>query len=306
MLGDFMAKWICALELDQDRQIIAGSEKALSNAVRRGADLRVGTAFRHNEHIDTCSTNTELVREVMDLRVVYLLKDYWVAGVQNLRMPVSLRKGFGPRESMSFFLYNQDGHQAIARPYLDGRASTGTIGLSPTDDHRDMPKYHELDQWDAETNAPSSNFIYAFDMYRFFVCDQWEEVYAHDADGTPQYGSVEALADAAVEGSEVKVAITGLCRHLDSDDCTIEHQVFVHGGSCYYYTEEKHFTAAAHPLIRVRPNIPLRYASRSWDFGWIKPSSDGIIHCWLCDPYTLKFHREQGHYAMRWFISKSR
>ena len=85
MLGDFMAKWICALELDQDRQIIAGSEKALSNAVRRGADLRVGTAFRHNEHIDTCSTNTELVREVMDLRVVYLLKDYWGAGVQNLR-----------------------------------------------------------------------------------------------------------------------------------------------------------------------------------------------------------------------------
>ena len=39
-----MAKWICALELDQDRQIIAGSEKALSNAVRRGADLQVGTA----------------------------------------------------------------------------------------------------------------------------------------------------------------------------------------------------------------------------------------------------------------------
>ncbi len=31
-----MFNWICALELDQDRQIIAGSEKALSDAVRRG------------------------------------------------------------------------------------------------------------------------------------------------------------------------------------------------------------------------------------------------------------------------------
>ena len=52
-VGDSMFNWICALELDQDRQIIAGSEKALSDAVRRGADLRVGTTFRHNEHIDT-------------------------------------------------------------------------------------------------------------------------------------------------------------------------------------------------------------------------------------------------------------
>ena len=49
MLGG-MFKWICALELDQGRQIIAGSEKALSDAVRRGADLRVGTTFRYNEH----------------------------------------------------------------------------------------------------------------------------------------------------------------------------------------------------------------------------------------------------------------
>ena len=31
-----MFNWICALELDQDRQIIADSEKALSDAVRRG------------------------------------------------------------------------------------------------------------------------------------------------------------------------------------------------------------------------------------------------------------------------------
>lgn len=157
-----------------------------------------------------------------------------------------------------------------------------------------------------DTNAPSSNFIYAFDVYRFFVCDQWEEVYAHDADGTPQYGSIETLADASMEGCEVKVSISGLCCRLNTGDDTMEHQVFVHGGSCYYYTEEKHFTVAAHPLVCVRPNIPLRYASRSWDFGWINPSSDGNVHCWLCDPYTLKFRREQGHYAMRWFISKSR
>ena len=68
-------------------------------------------------------------------------------------------------------------------------------------------------------------------MYSFFVCDQWEEVYAHDADGNPQYGSIENLADASMEGCEIKVAISGLCCRLNTGDDTMEHQVFVHGGS---------------------------------------------------------------------------
>ncbi|SVE36389.1 uncharacterized protein METZ01_LOCUS489243, partial [marine metagenome] len=55
-------------------------------------------------------------------------------------------------------------------------------------------------------------------MYSFFVCDQWEEVYAHDADGTPQYGSIETLADASMEGCEVKVSISVLCCRFNTVD----------------------------------------------------------------------------------------
>ena len=57
-----------------------------------------------------------------------------------------------------------------------------------------MPKYRELKSWDRGTNAPSSDFIYDFDRFRYFVCDQWEEVYAHSAEGEVLGGSVEALA----------------------------------------------------------------------------------------------------------------
>ena len=99
-----MAAWTCELELDEARETVAGSGDALCAAIGRGADLRVGTAFRFDEHIDTTSANKELVREIMDFRVVYLVEDRWVAGIQNLRMPVSFNEGFGPRESMSFFL----------------------------------------------------------------------------------------------------------------------------------------------------------------------------------------------------------
>ena len=97
--------WQCALSLDKNRRPGSGSTEELARAIRAGADLRVGTAFRHNEHIDPASENDELIREVMDFRITYLLEDRWVAGIENLRMPVALPDGFGPRESMSFFLY---------------------------------------------------------------------------------------------------------------------------------------------------------------------------------------------------------
>ena len=59
-----------------------------------------------------------------------------------------------------------------------------------------MPKYHAQGNWDAETNAPSGNFVYDFDFYRYFVRDGWREVLAHDADGRVLSGSVDALVEA--------------------------------------------------------------------------------------------------------------
>ena len=110
-----LARAICVYEnpspvLNAQRKAESGDTAQLASAIRAGADLRVGTGFRHNEHIDPTSENQDLVREVMDLRITYLIEDHWVAGIENLRVPIQLPDGFGPRESMSFFLYNQDGH----------------------------------------------------------------------------------------------------------------------------------------------------------------------------------------------------
>jgi len=268
--------------------------------------LRVGTAFRHNEHIDPNSDRDELIREVMDFRITYLIEDHWVAGIENLRVPVALPDGFGPRESMSFFLYNQDGHQAIARPFLDERPATGQPGISPVNEWLSMPKYHELDSFDAETNAPSSNFVYDFEYFRFMVRSGWNEVLSHDADGTVIRGDVSDLADAFVSGAEVKVAVRGLCDDLaGGDTAAIDHEVFIHVGACYYYTQQQLFLASANPVVRTRPSIPLGYRSQGWDFGWLMPRTDGHVARWLCDPYTLKFRRDAQRHAMRWFINIS-
>ena len=295
--------WKYVYGLDTSRHPIQGSERELAASIRRGADLRINTEFRHNEHIDTCSDNPEIIQEVADFPVTYLLEDRWVAGIMTLRQPISIPDGFGPRPSMSFFMYNQNGQQAIARPYLDGIGSTGETGPSPLNDHSAMPKYHEQDNWDAGTNAPSSNFVYDFEVYRFRVHDAWQQMLAHTADGTVVSGSVDALAGEVAKGSDVKVGIRGLCVDLtDPPTPVIDHEVFVNIGSSYYYTERKLFIAGTDPLVRVNPAIPLRYSSKSWDFGWLMPRTDGFVARWLADPYTLKFQKSEGHYAIRWFV----
>ncbi|MBI2498196.1 MAG: hypothetical protein HYV75_09910 [Opitutae bacterium] len=288
--------------LDQERRKVSGGPEKLAAAIRRGADLRIYTEFRHNEHIDTKSANHEIIQEVADFRTTYLVEDRWVAGIMTLRQPIELPNGFGPRPSMSFFMYNQDGLQAIARPYLDGARAEAEPGASAPDDHSDMPKYHQYDAWDAGTNAPSSNFVYDMGTFRYLVSDTWREVLACDADGTIRSGSVELLAEAAAQGCEVKVGLRGLASELAGGATAMDHEVFVHCGPCYYYTETKSFMVGTHPFVRVAPAIPMRYRSRGWDFGWLMPRSDGHIALWIVDPYTLKFRRAQARLPIRWFV----
>jgi len=304
-----MANWKCALELDQGRNRIGGSESALCEAVSRGADLRIETAFRHNEHIDTKSGNAEWVREVSEFRVTYLLENRWAAGFMTLRQPVTIPEGFGPRPSLSLFMYNQNGQQAIARPHLDGAAAGLPGAVTATGDPAEMPLYHQLNAWDANTNAPSSNFIYDFGFYRYWVNDEWEEVLTHDAEGGVVSGSLEALVEAFQSGREVKVGIRGICADLAGggsgasvEEPLPDHELFVQVGFTYYYTESKLFLGETHPLVRVRPAIPVVYESGNWDYGWVMPRTDGFAALLLLDPYTLEFHRKEQRYPMRWFV----
>ena len=307
-----MTRWVSVLELNSRREITGGSPDALCAAIRRGADLRIYTEFIHNEHIDPASDSAELIREVSEFRATYLVEDRWCAGIMTLRQPISLPDAFGPRASMSFFMYNQDGQQAIARPYLDslprssghgGAPPGGALGPAALDDWRACPKYHQQDGWDAGTNAPSSNFVYDFEVFRYYVCDDWQEVLAHDADGRVQAGSIDQLAAAFGAGGEIKVAIRNLCADLDAepDHPGIEHEVIIQAGPGYYYSGQKLFIAGTHPLVRVRPAIPMRYVSRGWDFGWLMPRTDGRVAMLLYDPYTLQVRRETRQLAMRWF-----
>ena len=296
-----MSKWKSVLELDNKRSVIAGSDVSLADAIRNGADLRIYTEFFHNEHVDVTSDITDLIQEVSEFRVTYLLNDRWTAGIMNLRQPITLPNGFGTRSSMSFFMYNQDGHQAIARPYLDGVEPT----KQPNAIHLDTPseKFRVLNDYDNDTNAPSSNFIYDFESYRYCVCDDWEEVLSHNKNGEVVSGSLDKLTKAFSKGCEVKVGIDGLCNDLvDKSENEIKHEVFIQIGPSYYYTTKQLFMGESHPLVRVKPGIPLVYSSKGWDFGWVMVRTDGIIVQRIYNPYTMVFNDKTSNHATRWFV----
>ena len=300
-MSDPGSAWRCVMTLDDQRNLKSGDPTDLRAAIGRGADLRIYSEFLHNEHIDTTSPSTELIQESMDMRCTYLIDQNWVASQLTLRQPVELPTGFGPRASLSLFMYNEDGRQAIARPYLDGPPRLGPLGTSPVSDHSSMPKYHEYDAWDAGTNAPSSNFAYDFNQLKYFVRDDWTEVLAHDPDGNVQRGSMTDLMSAFRRGAEFKVGLSGICDDLQTSKPVLRHEVFIQCGSVYLYTEQPLFVAATHPLVRVAPAVPLKYASENWDYSWAVVRTDGHAELLRYNPYTLQPSRDVRKLAVRWF-----
>ena len=287
------------LELDQQRNIIKGSRQALIESIASGADLRIYTEFRHNEHIDTDSDNNELIKEVSEFRATYLIEDEWCAGIMTLRQPAQLPGEFGPRPSMSFFMYNIDGTQAIARPFLDG----GGPEQGGTEAGCKEEYYHALGSADEKTTAPSNNFVYDFYNYKFYTNECFCEVYSNDEQGRCVSGSLKTLTDAANEGAEIKAAVSGICDEFCEGE-PVKHEVLIQTGPMYFYTETNYMLAESHPFVRVKPAVPMRYESGGWDFGWMIVRTDGHVAGLWYDPYTLKTRRTFGKHRIRWFVKR--
>ena len=288
-----MAKTV--LELDKHRNIVGGSPEELREAIKNAANLRIFTSFKHNEHIDTASNNDEMIHEVSDFPATYLINNEWACGIMTLRQPVTLPDRFGDRASMSFFMYNENGLQACARPYLDGN---GYIEGTDTP----MIHMHNIDTMDDSANSNIRNFIYDFYSYKFLVQDDWTEVLAHDENGNVISGSAEALDLASNAGCEIKIAISGICDSMYENGKKLPHELFIETGPHYYYSKSGFMVIETRPFVRVYPEIPMTYKKGNWDFGWAIARSDGHVAGLFYDPYTLKVRKTYSRHAMRWFV----
>lgn len=302
--------WTIALELAPDRSIRAGSKAALAAAIGRAADLRVYTEFLFEEHIVPGGSGDPmldgLIREVIDFRETILVADRHVGGITTQRQPLEPPFGFnGSEPKMSFFMYTGDGDQALANLVfagVEGSPAPGQRSVVPPP--ADMPKMGDQEYFDLGTSGPSRNFVYDMETYRYFVRDDWDEVLAHEADGTVVAGSFDALEAAQIAGREIKVGIRDLAADLrrpGGPDAPVQHEVFSPVGSGFLHTGPRVYAALTHPLVRVAASDPLRYGSGGWDVAWVFLRTDGKAVVRRLEPYTRTWTDRQDRFACRWF-----
>jgi hypothetical protein len=299
--------WCCALELNQHRQIVSGSEQALAAAVARGADLRVYTQWKFEEHMipydaSLAGRNLDgLIEEVIDFRETILIDSHHVAGITTLRQPLTPTQGFnGTEGKMSFFLYNMTGHQACANLSLDrtreypAPSGARSIATSPPGAEKMSPE----ECFNVGTCAPCRNFIYDMEVYRFLVRDDWTELLRTDEKGVIISGSLEKLVEAFRGGAEIKLGVAGLNKDRSGDH---HDEVYIHIGSGFHHTHRQSFDCGTHPLVRVKPAIPLAYGADNWDVAWLYARTDGSVKVRVLDPRTRLFAQESMNLALRWF-----
>jgi hypothetical protein len=310
-MGTTQPAWALALELAPDRSVQAGSKAALAAAIGRAADLRVYTEFLFEEHIlpggNGDPTQDGVIREVIDFRETILVGGTHVGAITTQRQPLEPPFGFnGTQPRMSFFMYTSDGDQALAGLVfggVDDAPAPGERVVEPPP--ADMPKMGPQEFFDLGTSGPSRNFVYDMETYRYFVRDDWEEILAHDADGTVTLGSFDALESAQMAGREIKVGIVGLAADLAGPaghgSAAPEHTVFTPVGSGFLHTGPRVYAALTHPLVRVAPADPLRYGSGNWDVAWVFLRTDGHAVVRSVEPYERSWTDRPTRFACRWF-----
>jgi len=301
------SSWTKSLELAPDRLVTAGSKAAFAAAIGRGADLRIYTEFLYEEHILPGGGGDPAldgpIREVIDFRETVLVDERYVAAVTTLRQPLEPPHGFNGRDpKMSFFLYTMDGEQALANLVLgedpDGVApGDRTVVPAPTD----MPKMGDQEFFDIGTAGPSRNFVYDREVYRFFVRDDWQEILAHDAEGTVMAGSFAALEAAQLAGREIKVGIRDLAADLGPPGISIGTQTFTLVGSGFVHVRAGLYVTLTHPLVRAAAAIPITVRVGQLGRGLGLPADRRGAQVRRIDPYTRRWEDRPARFACRWF-----
>lgn len=304
------SNWSCALELNADRSVATGSHLELTEAIGRGADLRVYTEWLFEEHIapdlpEPDPAHNGLLQEIIDMRETVLIDDQYVAGITTLRQAIVPVIGFNPTapNRMSFFMYGMDGQQACACLILDGismQAEPGANRIAPAP--ANMPGMSDTEENDIGTTGPSRNFIYEMERYRYFVRDEWTLILEHDEAGNIISGSWEAFREAHLAGREFKAGIRNLCADLANPSGKIGHETFTLLGSGWIHASQKRYEALSHPLVRVAPGTPMKYRSSNWDISWVYLRTNGLASIRSLNPYNRTFRDHEMRLACRWFV----
>ncbi len=139
--------------------------------------------------------------------------------------------------------------------------------------------------------------------YRWWATSDWEEVCAHDENGTPSLGSWEDLRKAVEDGRRVKVGIKNLWSYLTpAGEKPLDHEVFLECTSEFSHLNQGFFGALTQPTFLLQPCVPLMFTGENFAPGWLVVRTDGKVQRQTLNLTSMQWERAWSRHALRWFV----
>lgn len=243
-------------------------EQAQDLSITAGSPQQVYEAVTAGAGLSLYMT-TKWYEETLHFEEVYVGEDGYFAGIRTDHFANAGGLGLHDQPFVCFFRYDMSGAFALVKWFFDG-------------------------------NTEDVSQAYPYGIYRWFVGDPWQTVYAHDETGAPTLGSLDALMDAVRDGRQMRVAIRNLFNFDDGQPAGPDHWVIVNisqpciaEGHAAGLTETILLMTGSRPLMFTRPYFP----------GYALLRTTGVADMQLSSP-EIRFGRMKLNRAMKWLIRR--
>ncbi len=223
----------------------------------------------------------------MTLQTTWVFDDGNVGGLQTLRHPVNAGLGADMQASLALWIFNVAARQCSAFVPLNGQPMPNAKG-----------------KWAAVYNDPYGSEPEAFTPTRYHWRSRggWEEICAHDENGSVRSGGWEAIRAAVNDGCTLKAGIRNLWSHLTPpSEETPDHDVFIECATDFAHVDDRFFGSLTQPTFLVQPSTPLRFTDERFRPGWLVVRSDGWVQRLVLNPSSMQWERTWDRHAVRWF-----
>lgn len=141
---------------------------------------------------------------------------------------------------------------------------------------------------------------YPYGLYRWFVCDRWQTVYEHDADGRCIAGDLDILKEHVRNGRSIQVGIRQLFGLAEDETGGPPHISFV--TNMQPTIQDGHVKANCDLVVIGAPKWPFNWQD-GLHIAMMQPSTTGEMACFIAEPGRLPFKRTIRRRAMQWMVA---
>jgi len=155
-------------------------------------------------------------------------------------------------------------------------------------------------KWMLDNRTFDESQPYQYGVYRWYVCNRWQVVYDHDAEGNRVFGDLETLKEHIRAGHSIKVGVRQLFGIQKDDPSGPEHISFL--DIMQPLIKDDHVGANCDFILSGAPQWPFSWRD-GLAIGMVWPWSSGEMICHLVEPGKLPFERTTVRRAIQWLVA---